>query len=168
MNFIFTIERVDVTCPPGCKEYSKSICFDGNGKYFMKGRYENGDKITDLLDKIIFLSNTDNRVVKWRRCMIISLGLGIIISLFHIKTYDIRIHLLTVLLIFMGFYLMYSYYKFHFDVYPTGYIKENISIIKKKLGILENYKIPSCEKESVNRISGTIPTKTNYTFNKKN
>lgn len=104
------------------------------GKYYINGKPDNSDTIEKILSKINILSDTYNNTVKWRRSLIVSIFSSIIISIFSFKKFPSgKEFLLIVLPIFVSFYASFNYYSYHYDKYPSDYIKQNVTNLEKKL-----------------------------------
>src|SRR5579872_735178 len=83
----YTAEKLDMYCPPEVKKYCKSLCGDNKGKYYIRGQPKNTDDVNELLNKIKISANCESSTVKWRKCLLMSIIICILISLIVIKRF---------------------------------------------------------------------------------
>ncbi len=131
--FAIKSEKLDLFCPKDKKKYDCEACGDGKGKYYIDGKYEEDDDVDKILLKIEWLSEYNEKTVKWRRVYILSFFSVVLYSLLTGTLSSGKKALLLFLSMFIIFYSSFSYYYFHFEKFPEHYIKNNIYHLRKKL-----------------------------------
>lgn len=142
IKFALKSESLDIFCPQGTATYSKPTCGDGKGKYYCGARAKEDDKVSDLLNNIEHLSETDSKTVKWRRSFILAVFIAIILSILVLKKFPNGPELL--LLIFVPFtvcYFGYTYYQQHYYKFVSDFTKENVDLLRKKLNQTKQTKV---------------------------
>ncbi len=130
LKYIIQREFKDLRCPLECDGTHKTCC-EGNSKYFSSGRYKKGDTVDEALSKISYLAKYNERIVKWRRCFIIAFVSIVLIRLFVASDSTFKDSFLIFIIIFTLTNGMYSYYQYHLEIFPAGYIQENVNFIRK-------------------------------------
>lgn len=132
----YKAERLDLYCPPEVKQFCKNKCGDNKGKYYIKGKPENTDTINELLNKIKISSNCEGSTVKWRRCLLLSIIISILIALVIMQKFPSgRDFFLMVFLAFIMLYFSFSYYEYHYNKYPAININKSVNYIRNKLDL---------------------------------
>lgn len=127
-------EKKDLFCPGNVENFCKEKCGDGKGKYYIEGKSNSKDTIKTLLNKINLLSDTNQNTVKWRRCCMLAIISGFVICLLVLRKIPKgRDFFLMVVSIFLIYYGSFNYYSFHYDKFPSEFIKENTGIIRDLL-----------------------------------
>lgn len=118
---------------------TKDVC-RGNGKYYVHGKIHKDDRINDTLDKIEYLATSDDRLVKWRRFLIMSVVITFLlwIIVFTEKINGIAQIILMITLIYIILYQTEQYYKYHYTKFPVIYIKEHLHHLRKHLNCNSN------------------------------
>lgn len=134
LTFAISEEKRDLFCPDGCTSWDSNLCKDGNGKYYNDGKITNTDSVTDTLEKIAYLTDTDDRTVKWRRSIIISIIIVIAISIMILNRVPTGSELfLYTGIIFIGIYSSFSFYEFHYYKYPKQYVKDAVQSVRMRV-----------------------------------
>lgn len=153
--WILKNETMDTMCKAGCPSFNKQDCFEGNSKYFSNGKYRANDTLETIFRKIEYLNTYTNRIVTWRRCFIVSLIITSLISLFIER---VPMHLFAIFIIaFISIQGMLSFYQFHLDVYPQGYMQENVNALRKRLNQPRDPILNDDIRNTVAHISGKAP-----------
>ena len=156
LRWVFKNEIFDTMCPLGCSQFGKT-CFEGNSKYFSNGKYRAKDTLEDIFRKMEYLNSYTNRIVTWRRCFIVSVILtGLIFVLTNLERSSTNIFIVFVIS-FICTNGMLSFYRFHLEVYPQGFMQENINALRKRL---KQYREPILNddiKATLEYISGKTP-----------
>jgi hypothetical protein len=109
---------------------------DGHSKNYVHGKCTEGDSVDKIIDKIEWLSHCDTRTVKWRRFMLMSIVILTVLLFFVVKRYlSAQELLLSVFLIYFVLYSFYSFYNYHYSRYPEYLTRENICLLRCKLGL---------------------------------
>lgn len=131
-------EKADLFCGPEVKKYCKNLCGDNKGKYYVKGQPKNTDSVNELLNKIKISSSCGSNTVKWRRSLLMSIVICILISLIILEKFpDGKSLFLMVFITFIVIYFSFSYYEYHYEKYPMINIDKSVNYIRNKLK-LEN------------------------------
>lgn len=118
-------ERKDLFCTADC-----TSCGDGKGKYYTEGKVEERDNISTSIDKIVYLSDIEQRTVKWRRALLLTIIILCLLFAIMGKIPDGKDMFLMLLAIFIPIYGSYSYYQYHYYDFPATYIKDNARHIR--------------------------------------
>jgi hypothetical protein len=130
----YSAERLDLYCPGEVKKYCKNLCGDNKGKYYVKGQPKNTDNVNELLNKIKISTNCGNSTVKWRRGLLLSVVICILISLVVLGKFPTGKEMfLMVFLTFIVIYFSFSYYEYHYEKYPIININKSVNYIRAKL-----------------------------------
>lgn len=117
------------------KKYTPDVKGEEYGVHVYKGIPSNKDKISSMLNKIEWLSESYKRDVSWR----LSLCFGILGSLILLTMIDIKYFsepriLLTCVIVCSGIvYFFKSYRNHHVEFYKSFYIRKHVKKIKKQL-----------------------------------
>lgn len=134
-------EKLDLYCPAEVKKYCKNLCGDNKGKYYIKGQPKNTDTVNELLNKIKISANCGSNTVKWRRSLLISVVVCILVSLVVLEKFpDGKSLFLMVFIAFIVISSSFSYYEYHYEKYPMINIDKSVNYIRNKLK-LENIDI---------------------------
>lgn len=125
-------EKQDLYQNPDTKESCR-----GNGKYYVYGKIHKDDKIKDNLDKIEYLATSDDRLVKWRRYLIMAFVITFLL-VFSEKKYNIEKIIFMIILVYIILYQTEKYYQYHYTKFPVIYIKEHLHHLRKKLNCSSN------------------------------
>jgi len=132
----YTSERLDLYCPGEVNKYCKNSCGDNKGKYYIKGEPKSSDSVNQLLNKIKLSSNVASNTVKWRRSLLLSVVIVILISLVVLEKFPCGKQLvLMVFLAFIIIYFSFSYYEYHYEKYPVNNIHKSINYIRDQLNL---------------------------------
>ena len=123
--WIIKNEATDTRCS------SEGVCLEGGSKYFISGKHAAGDTIEDTLKKIEYLNMTPSRMVMWRRAFIVSFLIVILSGLIlKLPARDLTVIFLLSFIFING---MISFYRFHLDIYPQGFLQENVDALRFSL-----------------------------------
>lgn len=132
----YKAEKLDLYCPPEVKKYCNKLCGDNKGKYYIKGQPNKSDNVNELLNKIKISANCESTTVKWRRAFLLSIIIGVLISLVILSRIPRGIELfLIVFIVFVVIYFSYSYYEYHYNKYPVININKSVNYIRNKLNL---------------------------------
>ena len=127
--FLVKLEVKDTFCSNGV--VGGGVTGDGYGKNIYGGIPADNDTLNVSLEKIIFLSKSGQKTVKWRRSLIVSLLCSILIMfILNSRLADKRELLSITLIIFVMVYASYSFFQYHYDDFQARYIQENVQNIE--------------------------------------
>lgn len=126
------MEFTDLRCPS--TKASAKQCGPGKGVAYVKGRPFTRDSPDTLLDKISLSSSYENNTVKWRRCLIFSFFVTVIIFLLVFSRLPCGKELLIcVLILYCCMYFMLSFYQNEISRPATRQIDVSIDLLRDKL-----------------------------------
>lgn len=108
----------------------KQICKSGNGVAYREGKPSPNDSVDVLLQKISYSSIYETNSVKWRRCLILSVVITLVLFfLLFSRLPTGREFLICVLIIYFTMYLMLSFYQSQVAKYAVKQILTSIKYI---------------------------------------
>lgn len=130
--YAIKMEYTDLRCPT-TKTHSKH-CGPGKGAAYYRGRPFTRDTPDILLDKISLSGGYENNAVKWRRCLIFSLLVTLIIFLLVFTRLPSGKELLIcVLVLYCCMYFMLSFYQNQISRYATRQIDVSLDLLRDKI-----------------------------------
>lgn len=112
---------------------------DGNGDIYYLGRGSKNDSTAELLDRIDWASYLDKRVTKWQRTFMITLIVMILVILIVLRKIPApSTFILLFVAIFIPIYASNNMLYVHGDMYNDHYIKNNVTLLRQKLGLKKN------------------------------
>ncbi len=115
--------------------HDKSSLKGGNGKIHYKGLGSPDESLDTLLNRIYWVADSDGRNSKWKRAFLIAVVSTFLICLilFH-RVPTARELLLILLIIFITTLAVFGFFRFHADRFTPYYIRQNVALIRQKLG----------------------------------
>lgn len=108
---------------------------DGNGDAYYLGRGSSDDSISQLLDRIEWSTYLHHRTTYWHRAFIVSIIItALIIAFVMRKLPKPGVCILLFFIIFIPLYAVHNLHYVHGDVYNDYYIKNNVELLREKLG----------------------------------
>jgi hypothetical protein len=132
--YILYIERTDIHCPRFTS--TKQECDSEGGMAFSHTRPKDTDSIDILLNKIHKASGAEQASIKWRKSLLLSIGIMISVWLLVITPGKLPEWQQLYLGILVGFVIIlgtHLYYSFHIFGTAEQWIKDAINLIKSKL-----------------------------------
>jgi hypothetical protein len=112
---------------------------DGNGTAYYYGRGSDKDSVGELLDRIDWASYLDKRLTLWYRIFVTTvITLILIVALVMRRIPKPGQLILLGFVIFIPFYAGHQLFYVHGDIFNDYYIKNNVDLIRKKLGVHRN------------------------------
>lgn len=108
----------------------------GNGKIHYKGRGSKDETVSQLLDRIYWVSTSGLRHSKWPRSYFIALFSTLIISFLIFNQFpDSTQIIISIIIIFLVSLSCFGFFSFHEERFTPYYIRQNIHLIRRKLGL---------------------------------
>ena len=135
--YALKMENLDLHCPSVQKgSRGRRICGPGQGMAYVKGKPKENDNIATLLDKIEHSAKYENNSVKWRRALIFSVIMTLIIFGFlHGGLPTGQEFLIVALILYIGIYFMLTYYERKLARPVNKQINQSVTLIKEKLDL---------------------------------
>jgi len=120
----------------GCKTRQRG---DGNGDIYYLGRGDINDDISTLVDRTQWASYLDKRVTFWQRIFVATIVAMIFVILLAMRKLPTPGGIIILFFcIFVPIYAVHQLFYVHGDVYNDFYIKNNMELIREKLGLEKN------------------------------
>jgi hypothetical protein len=111
-----------------------SECGPGQGMSYIQGRPDPNDDVFTLLNKLEHTVRHDDGSVKWRRCLIFALIATFVLFFLLYGRLPNGVELLiSFIVIYIGSYLMYSFFQSNLTFYAVEQADETIDLIRAKL-----------------------------------
>lgn len=126
-----------------CIKKKEGFIFKGDGcsKHYRYGQNDPTDNPETLLDKIEWLTHFNSRTVRWRRYILMSIIITVLLIFFIFKKYlNIHEFLITVFIIYLILYSFSNFYTYHYERYPEMHTRDNITEIRNKLNLKKRMK----------------------------
>ncbi len=136
--YALKMENLDLNCPSVQKGSSggRRICGPGQGMAYVNGKPKENDNISTLLDKIEHSGKYENNSVKWRRALIFSVIMTLIIFGFlHGGLPTGQEFLIVTLILYIGIYFIFIYYERKLARPANKQINSAATLIKEKLDL---------------------------------
>ncbi len=108
------MERMDLYCPQGPDTVDRSLCRDGNGKGLFQTLPRKEDSLSETVQKISRLADAITGRVKWRVSFIGAVLTAFLLNLLLFSEIDWRRLGVTIIIEFLAFYLLLSFYDVHY------------------------------------------------------
>lgn len=125
---------------------------EGNGPIHADGRGSKKDSTAVLLDRLTWLSYSDNRISWWQRLITPTLVAVALICLASKELPSPTMIVIMLITIYISFMAFRSYYQVHGDLYIDYYIRNNADLIRQKMGLEEHLAPPTKSKEVPARV----------------
>ena len=132
-------EWSDIYCPS--QKYNAEECGEGCGMAYIGSDYDPNAGLSETLEKIDNASKADQRTVKWRRSLIISVVVVLCIFIFVLGRLPNGIELFICIVISEFFiWGSFSFYTFHHTDHAKHNINKNTEHIRAMSGLSKNVK----------------------------
>lgn len=129
-------EWLDVYCPS--QKYSSDSCGEGCGMAYIGSDPDPNATFSETLDKIDNAAKADQRTVKWRRALILSVIIVLCIFIFVLGRLPNGIELFICVVISEFFiWGSFSFYTFHHTDHAKNRINQNTEHLREMNGILK-------------------------------
>ncbi len=104
---------------------------DEFSKMYVNDKPTGTDSYEDIIRKIHNLARVDSKTVKWRRCLIASIFISVLLwFLLFTRLPTAKEMFLSILIPFLVLYGMFSYYYYHYYRFVEGYIGDHSNKLK--------------------------------------
>jgi len=127
-GYALYMERTDLHCPTfNCHT---SMCGERNGVNVYPTKMQESDTVEDLLSRIDYSTDIDNKRVIWRRALLVAIVTTFLIfALLHWRIPSEKELLIAILVITVVTYFVSNYYIFH----QSNHVRDNIKEITDTL-----------------------------------
>jgi hypothetical protein len=131
---VCTSEYWDLVCPNGPSQVDKSVCGEGNGKWYQGCQYNPNASIEDTLNAIKKGATSITAHVYWRRCFILAFFVVGSIYLVVLRRFpNGQEFIISFILAFAFLYFGQNFYNFHYYKVPEKNILANVGHLEKLL-----------------------------------